>query len=346
VYYVQAKSSNVLFSGKGVLVSSRPPDTKFSVGVNVLEVAYHLGWHIKDARPRDLFWPKNPWETDNITIASSEPFVKLECRPHNGGACCGFKRLCWRKSSVFPCWDCLPNNAVFILKAAQSNVAQKDEGSLGRARGPVGIPLSNQLKNEYDNSANAYANQTSRPSSNYAGPLGYLLIAGVCVAFSWTFIGWALNYGMQKPDEPFYKHISALVLLLIAIALLYQGVSELSAFFDRRTEDIRIRSVIKGNQLSRRFGPLPIAAEINARTVFRDESNDQAELLAIGLAAMVIAPAGLSGVAANVDARDVVEMANLGAAQPAEKFLRAIRASAFAGIGEAVIDPLHCERGV
>lgn len=48
---------------------------------------------------------------------------------------------------------------------------------------------------------------------------------------------------------------------------------------------------------------LPIAAEINAGLVLGDQPDDGAELIAIRHAAVVVAPAHLSGIAANVGAR-------------------------------------------
>jgi len=55
---------------------------------------------------------------------------------------------------------------------------------------------------------------------------------------------------------------------------------------------------------------------------------------------MIVAPSRLGCVAPKIDARDMMEVAKLGAAHAAEKVLRAVRASAVFAVGFLMIDAL------
>src|ERR1700691_1189391 len=70
-----------------------------------------------------------------------------------------------------------------------------------------------------------------------------------------------------------------------------------------------------------RFGALPVAAEVDARLVLGDKGDDRLELRAIRFAAMIVTPAGLGGVSRDINAGDVMVMADLCPEQSAEKFL-------------------------
>ncbi len=56
---------------------------------------------------------------------------------------------------------------------------------------------------------------------------------------------------------------------------------------------------------------------------------------------MILAPCALLGVAAKVDARNVVMMASLGAAHPGEEAFGLIGAGAGFAIGQRMVDDLH-----
>jgi hypothetical protein len=72
--------------------------------------------------------------------------------------------------------------------------------------------------------------------------------------------------------------------------------------------------------------PLPIPAEIGARLAAHREADDPRDLFAIRHAAIIFALRRLLRVAKQISAGNVVMVADLGAADAAEKFLSPIRA--------------------
>ena len=72
--------------------------------------------------------------------------------------------------------------------------------------------------------------------------------------------------------------------------------------------------------------PLPVAAEVHARPGLQRQPNDAPNLLAVVIPAMALAIGTLLRVAGQIHARDVVMVADFGAAQPAKEALRAARA--------------------
>ena len=77
-----------------------------------------------------------------------------------------------------------------------------------------------------------------------------------------------------------------------------------------------------------------------------DQRDGGTELHAVAVAAMILAPPRLLGVAAQVQAGDVVVMADLGPADTAEEALRLIGAGVVAGILDGVVDALGLEARV
>jgi hypothetical protein len=71
---------------------------------------------------------------------------------------------------------------------------------------------------------------------------------------------------------------------------------------------------------------LPVAAEIGAGPARHGQLGNAADLLAVGHAAAVLAPRGFLGVAQQIDAADMVVVADFGPAKAGEVFLRPIRA--------------------
>jgi hypothetical protein len=69
-------------------------------------------------------------------------------------------------------------------------------------------------------------------------------------------------------------------------------------------------------------------------------------LRAIIVTAMALALSALLSVAGQVNARDVVVVANLGATQAAKEALSAVRAGTIRQIGKLVIDPLRDATGM
>ena len=62
--------------------------------------------------------------------------------------------------------------------------------------------------------------------------------------------------------------------------------------------------------------PLPIAAEIDGRAGIGGDREDAVELGAVGLAVVILAPRDLAGRAYEVEAGDMVALADLGVAEP------------------------------
>ncbi len=91
---------------------------------------------------------------------------------------------------------------------------------------------------------------------------------------------------------------------------------------------------------------LPVAGEIDAWLVAHGEAGDALHLLTVAHAAVVFSPRCLLGVAEQVDARDVVMVANLGATQAREELFRPIGAGLAVAVGLRVIDPLHFKAGM
>jgi hypothetical protein len=71
---------------------------------------------------------------------------------------------------------------------------------------------------------------------------------------------------------------------------------------------------------------LPVAAEIDARLVFHRQSSNLVGLIAIRNAAVIFAPRCFLSIPEQISARDMMMVADLGAAHAAEKFLGPIRA--------------------
>lgn len=93
-----------------------------------------------------------------------------------------------------------------------------------------------------------------------------------------------------------------------------------------------------------RPGQAPVSAEIDARIVLHNKSDEGLESPAIARSSKIAAPASLKGVTCGVNAGDVVTMPALSAAQAAEKFIRAIHAKAVEAVSLLMIDALCWKR--
>lgn len=110
------------------------------------------------------------------------------------------------------------------------------------------------------------------------------------------------------------------------MALLLHGESVIARGLDGRAADLRA---------------LPVPAEINTRLAHAGEERDHAELVAIGVAAMIFAPCCLLCVAREVRSSDVMVMSDFSATHAAKEFLRAVRAGPVSAIGLLMVDTAH-----
>ena len=95
-----------------------------------------------------------------------------------------------------------------------------------------------------------------------------------------------------------------------------------------------------------RHRPLPVAAPVPALGVVQRVGGHPLVLVAVGLAAHILAPCHLASIEAEVDAADVVVLAELGPAQAREVALGLIGAGAIVRERDAVVDPLGGEAGM
>src|SRR4051812_27438326 len=91
---------------------------------------------------------------------------------------------------------------------------------------------------------------------------------------------------------------------------------------------------------------LPIPAPVPALGVVQRIGGHPLVLVAVGLPAPVFPPRHLARVEAEIDAADVVVLADLGPAQAAEEAFRLIGAGPVVAEGYRVVDPLGGEAGV
>jgi len=93
-----------------------------------------------------------------------------------------------------------------------------------------------------------------------------------------------------------------------------------------------------GEGLSR---PLPIPAEVHAGSRLERQLHHGPRLGAVVIPPMTLTERALLGVASQIDASDVMMMADLTPAQAAKEAFRAVRASDAVAVRELMVDPLH-----
>lgn len=93
-------------------------------------------------------------------------------------------------------------------------------------------------------------------------------------------------------------------------------------------------------------GPLPVPAPVPALGMRQRIASDPAVRRPVILTPHILAPCHLTGVEAQVDAADVVMLADLGATQAREVALGLVGAGAVIREGDAVVDAVRGEAGV
>ena len=93
-------------------------------------------------------------------------------------------------------------------------------------------------------------------------------------------------------------------------------------------------------------GALPVAAEVHRRTAADHQPNDRADLLAIAVPSVIFAPGQFPHVAQQVDAGDMMIVADLAAPRPGEEGFRLVRAGIRGGVFDRVVDPLGVDAGM
>ena len=92
--------------------------------------------------------------------------------------------------------------------------------------------------------------------------------------------------------------------------------------------------------------PLPVPHGLGAGGLAEGQDGDAAGLVAVGHAAVTLAPGSFLSIGEEVVAREVVMVPGLGAAEAAEMLLSHVGASASLAVGFGVVDALHLEMGV
>lgn len=91
---------------------------------------------------------------------------------------------------------------------------------------------------------------------------------------------------------------------------------------------------------------LPIAGEVRAGLLLHRKAGEALNMLAVGHAAVILAPRGFLRVAEKILAGDAVMMADLSATQAREIGLGVVRAGAVRAVSLLMVDPAHFEASV